>query len=145
MKPLFALLVILAAFGVLAENDITEEQYYVADIELHTADELLQILHRAEQLSLAGTARPMGEPRVTIVLHGPVLRSLLRENYRQNKKLVDQAASLSALEVIDVKACSSWMASNSVSPQSLQPFIETVAYGPAEVEKLLENQHYLSF
>lgn len=52
-----------------------------------------------------GTTLPRGEAKVTLVLHGPVLKSLLRENYLQNKNLVDQAASLSALGVIDVKAC----------------------------------------
>ena len=61
------------------------------------------------------------------------------------KEMVNLAASLSAMEVIDVKACSTWMARNSISPADLQPFIETVAYGPAEVERLLKEKNYLYF
>ena len=82
---------------------------------------------------------------MTFVLHGPVLRNLLRQNYLDNKRLVDMAASLSAMGVIDVKACRAWMGSNSISEADLQPFIETVAYGPATVEMLLKERKYLYF
>lgn len=126
-----------------------EPAYYVADIELHTTDEFIQVLDRAEQLLLEDDPRPRGDAQddaiVTLVLHGPVLNSLLRENYRQNKALVDQAASLSALEVIDVKACKSWMAHHELDPERLHPFIEVVAYGPAEIERLVKERGYLYF
>lgn len=133
----------------LAEEAPVEPVYYVADIELHTADEFSQLLDRAERLLLESDTAEHPAARedaiVTLVLHGPVLESLLRENYRQNKALVDQAASLSALEVIDVKACKSWMAYNGIDPARLHPFVEVVAYGPAEVERLVEERGYLYF
>jgi uncharacterized protein len=47
--------------------------------------------------------------------------------------------------VIDVKACISWMTSNKVNPNDLLPFIETVPYGPAEVQRLLNERGYLKF
>jgi len=145
VKFLVALAVALMALVTLAQDISIQERYYVADIELHTADEFRQLLERAEQFLIQGDSLPEGDVKVTLVLHGPVLKSLLRENYLQNKTLVDLAASLSALEVIDVKACSTWMAGNNVSPESLQPFIEIVAYGPAEVERLVKDQRYLYF
>jgi len=82
---------------------------------------------------------------VVFVLHGPVLRSLLKQNYPENRPTVDLAARLSALEVIDLKACRAWMGGNSVSESDLQPFVESVSYGPAEVESLLQQGNYSYF
>jgi intracellular sulfur oxidation DsrE/DsrF family protein len=139
----------VTAWPAFAQDTPPEAVYFVADIELHTAQELGQLLDRAGQLLSDGGSPPPGDAQggaiVTLVLHGPVLGSLLRENYAPNKALVDQAASLSALEVIDVKACQSWMTHNGIRPEQLQPFIEVVAYGPAEVERLVEEQGYLHF
>lgn len=123
--------------------------YYVADIELHSTDEFSQLLDRAGQMLLQDNPPPPPDPDggaiVTLVLHGPVLKNLLRENYRENQALVDKAASLSALGVIDVKACKSWMAHNEINPERLYPFIQVVAYGPAEVERLVKERGYLYF
>lgn len=144
-KLLISLAFALAALVSLAQDIPVEEQYYVADIELQTADELKQLLDRAEQFLILGEPLPDGEAKVTLVLHGPVLKNLMRDSYLSNKALVDLAASLSAMEVIEVKACSTWMKYNNVSPESLHPFIETVVYGPAEVEQLVRDKHYLYF
>ena len=142
---LAALLSVMLAFPVLAQDAAQGEQHYVVDIELQTEEEFIQLLERAEQLLLAGVVLPDDMAKVTFVLHGPVLRNLLRQNYLDNKRLVDMAASLSAMGVIDVKACRAWMGSNSISEADLQPFIETVAYGPATVEMLLKERKYLYF
>ena len=142
-------LIAFSAWSARAQEAQPEPVYYVADIELQTTQELGQLLDRAEQLFLSeGSPDPgdaEGDAIVTLILHGPVLRSLLRDNYLQNKKLVTQAASLSALEVIDVKACQSWMTHNGISAEQLQPFIEVVTYGPAEVERLVKERGYLYF
>lgn len=139
------LLGFLAATSAFAQDAPPQYQNFVADIELHTIDQFLELLDRAEQLMLTGVVTPGSGPKVTLVLHGPVLRTLLRDNYRDNKPLVDKAASLSALEVIDVKACATWMMSNGVNSGNLQPFIETVPYGSAEVQRLLNEHLYLKF
>ena len=144
-----ALTIALCAGPAHTQDTPTDPVYFVADIELHTAQEFGQLLDRAEQLLLVEGAPGPGDDAggvvVTLILHGPVLKNLLRENYRQNTKLVNQAASLSALEVIDVKACQSWMSHHGISAEQLQPFIEVVAYGPAEVQRLVEEQGYLYF
>jgi len=128
-----------------AQDAPRADAYFVADIELQTGAELAQLLHRAEQFLALGEPLPEGGAKLTLVLHGPVLRNLLRDNYLSNKALVDTAASLSALEVIDVKACNTWMANNGISPDRLQPFVEVIDYGPAEVKRLVEDRHYLFF
>lgn len=139
------MLLALLVLPVLAQESSTEEQYFVVDIELQTVEQFRQLLERAEQLLQEGAIPQEDAARVTFVLHGPVLRNLLRQNYLDNKKTVDMAASLSALGVIDVKACRAWMGFNSVNEKDLQPFIETVSYGPAEVEMLVKEKNYIYF
>ena len=126
-------------------NPVASQQLYVADIELQNARELTALLQRAEQLLLAGFQLPPDEPQVVLVLHGPVLRSLLRENYHEHKPLVDLAASLSAMQVIEVKACRAWMRSNRVAEDRLQPFVEVVPYGPGLVRELVDRGNYIYF
>ena len=118
---------------------------YVADIELQTQSQLIELLVRAETLLLDGKIGQEGEAAVVLVLHGPVLRSLLKPNYSDSKVLVDRAATLSALGVLDIKACRSWMGKNDVDAEQLQPFVQTVSYGPGEVTRLIREQGYITF
>jgi len=139
------LLGVSLAFAVLGQGAQVDGQRYVVDIELQTIEEFRQLLERAEQLLLEGVVPQDGVAKVTFVLHGPVVNNLLRRNYLDNKRTVDLAASLSAMDVIDVKACRTWMGGNDVSEEDLQPFIETVAYGPAEVQGLIKDNGYIYF
>lgn len=136
----FAILIHLPA----AAQEASAERF-VVDIELQTTDEFNAILTRAEQLLVEGVAPQDGGATVTFVLHGPVIRDLLRRNYLDNKDMVDLAASLSALRVVSIKACRAWMGSNKVDEAELQPFIETVSYGPAEVRRLVNEEKYIDF
>jgi intracellular sulfur oxidation DsrE/DsrF family protein len=145
MRWLLSLICFQFAFAAWGQEAASEDRRYVVDIELHTAQEFRQLLERAEQLLLSGVVVPKGEAKVTFVLHGPVLKNLLRQNYLDNKRLVDLSASLSAMDVIDVKACQTWMRSHGLAAQELQPFIEIVAYGPDTVEQLLQDKNYVNF
>jgi intracellular sulfur oxidation DsrE/DsrF family protein len=118
---------------------------YVAAIELHTTAELHEVLARADQLLIAGVALQSEPAAVTFILHGPEVRSLLRQNYMQNKATVDLAARLSALGVVEIMACKTWMGGNSVAVEDLQPFVGTVEYGPGEVRRLVDEEKYLYF
>ena len=137
-----ALLGALLCFPALAQD---EQASYLAEIELHTVDELHSVLRRAEQLLSSG-ALPLGAaPPVTFVLHGPEVRILLRQNYLDNKPTVDLAASLSALGVVEIKACETWLGGDGIVVEQLQPFVGTVPYGPTEVRRLIEEEDYLYF
>ena len=118
---------------------------YLADIELHTAAEFRSVLLRAEQLLESGALSLNTPVPVTFVLHGPEVRILLRQNYLANKSTVDLAASLSALGVVTIKACETWLGGNSITVGELQPFVGTVPYGAAEINRLIEEQNYLYF
>ena len=111
----------------------------MVDIELQTLPQFSELLQRADQLLLAGELPEDGEAAVVFVLHGPVLRSLLKQNYRDNRQTVDLAARLSALGVIDLKACQTWMRSASVDEADLQPFVQTVSYGGCETRNVSEG------
>ncbi|MFT6955157.1 MAG: intracellular sulfur oxidation DsrE/DsrF family protein [Halieaceae bacterium] len=139
------LVVSLLASPILADGNPAADQHYLAEFELHTAQEMQGVLLRAEQLMIDGAIPLDGEPRVAFVLHGPEVRILLRENYLQNKAVVDKAAALSALGVVEIKACRTWMGSDEIDPADLQFFVETVPYGPAESARLLEQESYISF
>ena len=140
----FAALLSLLASISLAQPAATDERF-VADVELHTAEELGALLQRAEALMLEGRLPQDGVPRVAFVLHGPEVRVLLRHSYVENKQLVDLSASLSALGVVEIKACETWMGGNSVDPSALQPFVQTVSYGPGEIRRLVKDEGYIRF
>lgn len=118
---------------------------YVVDIELQNSAQLMELLERANQLLLDGVAEQAGGATVAFVLHGPVIRDLLRQNYPANRDLVDLAASLSALQVVDIKVCRTWMGGNAVDEADLQPFVEPVNLAASEVRRLRQESKYLDF
>ena len=138
-----SLLAVLFSTVVFAQD--TAAPRYVADIELQTEADLDELLSRAEQLLVQGDVAQGETAAVTLVLHGPVLRALLKPNYLKSKKTVDLAASLSALGIVEFKACRSWLGENELDEAQLQPFVSTVSFGPAEVGRLVREQGYIYF
>jgi len=117
---------------------------YLARIELKTPEEVHSVLDRAEELfSTQDPALDHGP--IAFVLHSVEARIFLKENYASHKKLVDQAARLSSLGVIDIKICRTWMGANDVSSEQLVPFVGTVEYGVAEVKRLMSGAGYVYF
>ena len=147
MMRILAVVSLLLAVAWPAGAQTTEAagQRYLAEIEVHTADEMLSILQRTEDLLRQGAIPLDGDPRVAFVLHGPEVYVLLRQNYFDNKEVVDRAASLSALGVVEIMACETWMGSKGIDPDELQPFVATVPYGPAEERRLVKEENYLRF
>jgi intracellular sulfur oxidation DsrE/DsrF family protein len=145
MLRVLVLLGALITAGVSAQEATVQQPQYLAAIELHTAEELRQVLQRAEELLSDGALMIDDPVPVTFVLHGPEVRILLRQNYLANKPTVDLAASLSALGVVEIKACETWMGGNRIEVEELQPFVGTVPYGPAEARRLLQEENYLYF
>lgn len=146
-QTLFCLCMLLAIFysqSALSQPTSSPVPRYVADIELQSEADLSRLLMRAEQMLLSGEVTQQQEALV-LVLHGPVLHALLRPNYPQSKALVNRAASLSALGVLDVRACRSWMGANNVDEEQLQPFVAVISSGADEVARLIETDDYIAF
>ncbi len=116
---------------------------YLAQVELHSAAELQGILRRAEAL-FNQQGFKVAEP-VVFILHGAEGRVFLRQSYPKNKKLVDLAARLSALQVVDIKVCETWMDGQKIDSTQLLPFVDTVPNGPAEVLKMMKEKGYSYF
>lgn len=118
---------------------------YIARIEVHTAEELDQLLNRAEQLFDSGGFESGKDAPIAFVLHGPEAKTLLKQNYQANKSLVDRVARLSAFNVVDVKVCRTWLGGESIGLDQLPPFIMTIPFGPAELDRLIEQEGYVYF
>lgn len=122
-------------------QDLDAEPRYLVDVELNTAEELLGALTRVEQLLQGGSFNLDSSNPVAFVLHGPEVRTLLKQNYPRHRSMVDLAAKLSALGVVDIRACETWMGGNRINPDDLHPFIGTVPNGPDEERRLLEDDY----
>lgn len=118
---------------------------YLAQIEVHDADELKRLLLRAESLLDSGDFKAGTDTPVAFILHGPEARSLLNANYSKNKILVDLAARLSAFRVVEIKVCKTWMGGEGLDEEQLPPFIATVPFGPAETQRLMQEENYVYF
>jgi len=110
----------------------------LADISLHTVEELDLLFDRVEQL----LERPRGEgeqPLVSLVLHGDEVRFFALQNYTEYKSIVDRAAKLAALGAVDISICQTQMKNFGIAPDEVPAFLHQVPYGPGEVRRLLDE------
>ena len=122
-----------------------QQPRYINRVELHTAGELMAALKRADQLYLSGEHQIGRDTPVAFVLHGAEARVFMTLNYAGNQDLVNLAAKLSALKVVDIKVCQTWMGGAEIDEMQLLPFVGTVPYGPAEERRLVEEEGYVYF
>ena len=123
-------------------DDVRDDRY-VAQVRLHSKAEMEAFLSRADQLTAGAVADP-DFPPIEVVLHGQEVLLFLRQNYAQNQQLINKAAQLDALNVINIQVCETWMRINQKPLQQLPSFVETVPFGPA-VEKDLVKKGYVYF
>jgi intracellular sulfur oxidation DsrE/DsrF family protein len=116
---------------------------FQARIQEHSADEMLALLQRAEKIASGQDVYRTREP-VMLVLSGDEIELFKRDNYRDNKALVDLAARLDAFNVIDVKVCRHWTGQRGIELTDLPPFIEGVSSADQE-SKRLESAGYAYF
>jgi len=110
----------------------------IADISVHTEEELGILFARVEQL----LDRPRSgneAPLISIVLHGPEVEFFAVQNYAKYKGIVDQAAKLAALGAVDISICQTQMRTRGIASDQVPSFLRQVPYGPGEVERLRER------
>jgi hypothetical protein len=73
------------------------------------------------------------------VLHGPEVEFFSSSNYDRYKDIVDQAARLDALDIVDVKICQTMMEVQGIERDDIPSFVEQVPLGPAEVDRLVRE------
>ncbi|WP_018015245.1 hypothetical protein [Teredinibacter turnerae] len=126
---------------VIAELD---EQGYLARIDLNSPSDVESALLRAESWFRSGKLAS-GQPPLAFVIHGPEVAIFFRENYEKYRPIVDLAAKLSAFEVVNVRVCETSTSDLGHAVGHLQPFVDTVPFGPAEIERLVNEEKYLYF
>ena len=110
----------------------------VADISVHTQEELEILFVRVEQLldrPRAGNETPL----VNLVLHGPEVEFFAIKNYSKYKTIVDHAAKLAALGGVDISICETQMRNRGIAADEVPSFFRRVPFGPEEVEILVES------
>lgn len=115
----------------------------LANIELHTPEEIESVLLRAEKYVDAYNKFPQSSP-IVFVLHGEEAEVFRKENYQQYKEIVDLAARLEAYNVVDIKVCEMWMRVNNMEAGDVPAFVDTVSFGPWEKFKL-KREGYVYF
>ena len=126
----------------ISEQDVLPERA-VLDISVHSLDEMRIVLERAEVVA-ARSGKHWSEASIVLVLHGPEVEYFSTRNYGQYKDIVDQAARLDALDIVDVKICQTMMAIRGIARDDIPPFIEQVPNGEVEVERLV-GEGYVYF
>lgn len=84
-------------------------------------------------------------PPIVMMLHGDEAHHFLRRNYDDNKSLIDQTAKLAAYNVVKVQICETWLRSNNYDESELFPFVSTVPYGAAELERLASEEGFTEY
>ena len=128
-----------------AKQDIILIEKYLADISIHTPQELFDILARADALLEDGVYSVADSSPVVFLLHGDEARILFKAHYGSHKPVVDLAAKLSALNVVNIKVCDIWMKKNNLYSGDLQPFVGIVGNAVTETRRLVTTENYKYF
>lgn len=108
---------------------------YLFDISEHTIGELESLLLRTREITELDM-REYPDLEIVMIIHGPDIDWFTRQNQERNRELVDLAAKLDALEIIDMKVCEKTMQGRGIKPDDIPAFIEPVPYAPDEIKRL---------
>ncbi|WIO74503.1 acyl-CoA transferase [Porticoccaceae bacterium LTM1] len=122
-------------------NPADEPPGYVARFGLNNPEDVNVALKRAEQI-YQDSGLDDSLPPIIFIIHGPEAAIFLKENYSIYKEIVDRAARLSAFKVIDVKVCETRLGVMQALDKPLHPFVGTVKLGPAEIERLRQEEQF---
>ena len=82
---------------------------------------------------------------IVMMLHGPEAHRFLKNSFSDNRDVIDQTAQLVAYGILDVKICATWMRMNGYTDADLLPFVMTVPFGEAELERLTSEEGYAEY
>lgn len=146
-RHLISSLLVVSAVAIVQADTLheggLETPAFIAQIKAHTPQEVSDILNRLDGLLTSQSSFPSSQP-LALVLHGDEASAFLRENYSQNKSLVDLAARLDAFNAVDIQICETWMRDKAVTKEQLPAFVDTVPFGPGE-ERSFIGRGYIYF
>lgn len=114
---------------------------YIIDVSRHTREELLAFFKRADEV-ITLAAPDFKKPDIKLILHGEDIDWFTKHNYEQNKELVDLAARLDALEIIDLKISEKAMQDQGYAEEDIPGFIERVPFGPDEIQHSQDSESF---
>lgn len=123
---------------------VEEFSGYLGRIGFNDPEQVAQALMRVEGLYNFDGGALLTNP-VAIVVHGPEVSIFQKENYQEHKEIVDLAAKLTALGILDINVCEVRLNREGGTKDSVYPFVGTVPFGPAEVDRLLSEENYVYF
>ena len=127
-----------------AETDNVGKQFeignrrYLFDVNKHDVEELRALLSRIEVITET-SPEAFQDLEIVLVLHGPDINLFRHKHAKENRQLVELAAKLDSLNVVDIKACETSMDYQGIDARELPPFIETVPYAPDTIQTLKEQ------
>ena len=124
------------------ESYALEDKHYLYDVTEHTTEELRALLERINDI-MEVSPEAFENLKIVMILHGPDIDLFTKQNYEKNKIVVDLAAKLDSIEVVDMQACETTMDSLGVEREQLPDFIETVPFAP-DTMRTLKNQGYVN-
>lgn len=114
---------------------------YMFDVSNHSREELLTVLKRADEIATTSSSE-LKQLNIALILHGSDVAWFSRQHYDKNKELIDLAAKLDALEVIDMKICQQSMQKHGIADEDIPAFIERVPYAPDEITRLQGSGYF---
>ncbi len=139
-RQLLATLVILCGPVLLSANSYADGEFI--DIAPKSEAEIQLVLDTLDK-TINDSVEDL--PPIVMMLHGDEAHRFLRRNYDDNKSLIDQTAKLAAYNVVKVQICATWLRSNNYDESELFPFVSTVPYGAAELERLASAEGYTEY
>lgn len=118
-----------------------DDNPYVFDVASHSRQNLLAVLKRANEVATDSSGN-LKQLNITVVVHGRRVRWFDKQNYEENKELVDLAAKLDALDVINVKIDQQAMQEFGVQDENVPDFIERVPFAADEITRLQGSGHF---
>ena len=122
----------------------TTSQGYLARIGYNDPVQLNEALERIKDYVDENGSGESLSP-ITMVVHGPEVEIFEQTNYETYKPIVDKAAQLSALGVLDIAVCETRVRYRGLDPEKVYPYVAKVPFGPAEVNRLVDDESYIYF
>ena len=122
----------------------TTSQGYLARIGYNDPVQLSDALERIKVYFDENGSESSFSP-ITMVVHGPEVEIFEQTNYETYKSIVDTAAQLSALGVLDIAVCETRVRYSGLDPEKVYAFVDKVPFGPAEVNRLIGDESYTYF
>lgn len=118
-----------------------DDNPYVFDVSKHSQEELLAALKRADEIATA-SSEDFKKFNLAIIVHGPDVSWFDKRHYEQNKELVDLAAKLDALDVINMKIDQESMAKHGILDENVPTFIDRVPFAADELTRLQDSGYF---